>query len=98
MKRSIVAVTAAMVHYFLRPPPSISPAQSGGGGSQLGCFETIPEDRLALEPGQETRTTSAYVCGATVRNALTVMVACPAPRFGAMICSTLLLRSKPAAP
>src|SRR5271170_5361529 len=26
MKRSIVAVTAAMVHYFRRPPHSISPA------------------------------------------------------------------------
>src|SRR5277367_1915053 len=35
MERSIVGLTAAMVHYFRRPPHSISPASAGEGGPPL---------------------------------------------------------------
>src|SRR5271167_3209077 len=36
MERSIVGVTAAMVHYFRRPPHSISPRKNGERGRPLG--------------------------------------------------------------
>src|SRR5271156_3100077 len=36
MERSIVTVTAAMVHYFRRPPHSISPRKEAGRGPQPG--------------------------------------------------------------
>jgi hypothetical protein len=32
MERSIVGLTAAMVHYFRRPPHSISPRKEAGRG------------------------------------------------------------------
>jgi hypothetical protein len=40
MERSIVVVTAAMVHYFRRPPHSISPRKEAARGA-AGAFATL---------------------------------------------------------
>jgi hypothetical protein len=37
MERSIVGLTAAMVHYFRRPPHSISPREAAGRGVAAGA-------------------------------------------------------------
>src|SRR5271163_4029350 len=50
MERSIVGLTAAMVHYFRRPPHSISPAKSGRGGFRACVGQARALRRVTSSP------------------------------------------------
>src|SRR5277367_6564219 len=56
MERSIVGLTAAMVHYFRRPPHSISPARAGEG---TASHAAAPDPTSSATPNPNTSSAAA---------------------------------------
>ena len=59
MERSIVGLTAAMVHYFRRPPHCISPREEAGRGDGMPQFSTNAPPKHPLVGDREGTTVRA---------------------------------------